>query len=189
MVDKQVGICNGALLLLGANRISSFDEESTESIVCQDFYERSYRALLNIFSWKFAQKYTDLAIIPTVTPGDPQYKYAYQLPTDMIWLQHVLPNQDSYKVIGDQLHVNRNAISIKYTWRVQEELMPVLFEQTFMYYLASQMCLTLTEDTTKQQLMYTQYMDHLKRAKATDSQQQPQDSFADFPIDSARYGS
>jgi len=189
MVDKQVGICNGALLLLGANRITSLEEESTEAVVCQDFYERSYRSLLNIFAWKFAQKYVDLAIITDVTPGDPYYQYAYQLPTDLIYLQRTLPNQDRYKVIGDQLYATQKPIKIKYTWRVQEEFMPALFEQTFMYYLASQMCITLTEDTTKQQLMYMEYMDHLKRAKAVDSQQEPQDEFADFPIDSARYGS
>ena len=138
MVDKQTGICNRALLLLGASRISSLDEQSTEAITCNEFYEPSYRALLNIFAWKFAQKYKDLAIIATTTPGDPQYLYAFKLPTDLIWLQHTLPNQNSYKVIGDELHAKQKEIKIKYTWRVGEDYLPALFEQTFAFYLAQE---------------------------------------------------
>lgn len=188
MVDKQISIVNSALLLLGADPIGSFSEESTEAIVAESFYERSYRALIGIFSWKFAIKYEDLALIAGEVPGDPFYEYVFQLPQDMLWLQHTIPNHYEYKLAGDQLYSTTPTIKIKYTWRVKEELMPILFEQTFMYYLASQMCITLTEDTAKNTLMYTMYQDHLKRAKAVDSQQQPQDEFASFPINDARYG-
>ena len=188
MVNKQIEICNGALLLLGANRISSLVEESAESIACNQFYERTYRSLISIYGWKFCMKIKELAILTGVTPGDPHYQYAYQLPTDLVWLQHILPNRQNYKVMGDQLHSPYKPLSIKYSYRAKEELMPALFEQTLMYYLASEMSLAITEDSNKSQVLYLQYMDHLKRAKAVDAQQQPQDEFADFPIDAARYG-
>ena len=189
MIDKQIGICNKALLLIGAKRISSFDEQSTEAITCNDFYESSYQALLNMYPFSFAQTYKDLAIIANVTPGDPRFKYAFKLPTDLLWLLQVIPNQSEYKVVGDQLHMNAAEIKIKYTFRANEELMSAVFEQMFMYYLASQICITLTEDRTKQAELYVQYTDHAKKARALDAQQHPQDQFAEFPLDSARYGS
>lgn len=189
MVDKQISLVNSALLLLGAKTINSFDEESTEAITAQSYYERTYRSLIAGFPWKFAVKYTVLAEVAGQVPMDPNFEYLYQLPQDYITALEIQPNQANFKIVGNQLYTAQQNVTLRYVWRVGEELMPILFEQAFMYYLASQMCITLTEDNTKQASMYTQYKDHLKKAKSVDSQQQPQDGFANFPLDDARYGS
>ena len=184
MVSKNVSLANAALLLVGASRIQSFDQNTTEAVVIGEFYERSYRALLSQYPWKFAAQTRPLAL--TINTPDYEYKYEFQLPADYVWIQRTFPNSD-YKILGDKLQSNYKEIGIKYTWRVKEELMPIAFEQAFVYYLASQICITLTEDTTKQATLYEQYMDHARTARSLDAQMQPNDGWEDFPADSVRY--
>lgn len=184
MITKQIALCNASLLLIGASRIQSFDDGSTEGVVAEQFYERSFQALLSQYPWNFASKTQQLGQLPDAP--EYEYKYKFQLPSDYVWIQRIFPNGD-YKILGDKLHSNYSDIGIKYTWRVNEEMMPVHFEQAFVYYLASQMCISLTEDTTKQATLYEQYMDEARKARSLDAQMAPQDGWDDFPIDTARY--
>lgn len=184
MVSKTISLANAALLLVGASRIQSFDDGTTEAVVINEFYERAYRSLLGSYPWKFAAKTRKLGR----TPNTPEYEYEFefQIPADYVWVQRTFPNLD-YKILGDKLQCNYKEIGLKYTWRVGEELMPIAFEQAFVYYLASQVCITLTEDVTKQATLFDQYQAHARTARGVDAQQAPNDGFDDFPIDAARY--
>ncbi|RLA77101.1 MAG: hypothetical protein DRG30_01145 [Epsilonproteobacteria bacterium] len=183
--SKQVSIANSALLKVGATRINSFDDNKNEAVIIKEFYERSYRALLSMYPWSFAMKTVALAQLPTKPLAE--YEYAYALPNDLVWLQRTHPNSN-FKILGRELHTNERTVSIKYTYRCPEEDMSIQFEQAFMYYLASQICIPITENIKKDELLYVQYQDHLKRAKSITAQQQPQDGFEDFPVDNSRYG-
>ncbi len=182
--SKQVSLANSSLLKIGASRINSFDDNKVEAVVVKEFYERSYRAMLSMYPWSWAMKTEKLAR-NTTTPEE-EYEYSYQLPNDYIWLQRTYPNTN-FKIVGDQLHTNEKEIAVKYVFRADEEDMSIQFEQAFMYYLASQICIPLTENSTKNTLIYQEYQDHLKKAKSLTAQQQPQDGFENFPIDDARY--
>lgn len=184
MVSKTISLANAALLLVGASRISSFDENTTEAVTINEFYDRSYKALLSSYPWKFAAKTRKLA--RTLNTPEYEYLYEFQLPTDYVWVQRTFPNID-YKLLGDKLQCNYKDLGLKYTWLVKEELMPIAFEQAFMYYLASQICITLTEDTTKQSTLFDQFQAHARTARGLDAQMQPTDGWEDFPIDAVRY--
>ncbi len=183
-MSSKIDIANSAILKVGGKRINSFDDNKAEAVVVNEFYERSVRWLFAQYYWGFAMGTSQLAQIPR-TP-DFEYSYAYALPSDYIRLQRTFPNSN-YKIVGDELHTNERSIGIKYTQRVDEGQMPIYFEQTMMYYLASQITIPLTENTTKDANNYSQYLDHLKRAKSLDAQQHPQDGFEDFPLDDWRY--
>jgi len=182
---RSVSLANASLLKVGASRINSFSDNKNEAVVVNEFYERSYRNLLASYPWSWAMKSETLAQLPDKPLQE--YEYAYQLPSDFIWIQRTFPNCN-YKIVGKALHCNETSISIKYTFRADEDNMSIMFEQAFMYYLASQICIPLTENVTKNQWLYKEYQDHIKKAKSLTAQQQPQDGFEDFPLDSARYG-
>lgn len=186
MASSPIDLANSALLKVGARRINSFNDQKVEATTVNEFYERSIRFLFSLHYWGFAAKAEVLALLPDKPVAE--YAYAYALPEDMLRVQRVFPNTN-YKIVGNELHCNERSITLKYTRRVPEEDLPVYFEQTFMYYLASQITVTLTENTTKDANNYAEYTDHLKRAKGLDSQQYPQDGFEDFPLENARYGS
>ena len=183
--SKQVSIANSALFKVGASRINSFDDNKNEAVIIKEFYERSYRALLSMYPWSFAMKTSTLAQLPT--KPEQEYEYAYQLPNDMVWVQRTFPNSN-FKIVGRQLHTNERTISLKYTYRAPEEDMSIQFEQAFMYYLASQICIPITENVNKNVALYNEYKDHLKVAKSLTAQQQPQDGFEDFPVFDSRFG-
>jgi len=185
MSSSKVQIANSALLKIGASRINSFDDNKTEAIVISEFYERSYAWLFAQYYWGFANKTVQLAKLPT--PPLQEYAHAFQLPNDMVRVQRTFPNSN-YKILGNELHTNEESIAIKYTFKADEADIPVYFEQTMMYYLASQICISITENVTKDKLLYEQYLDHIKRAKSLDAQQYPQDGFQDFPLHDSRFG-
>lgn len=183
-LSSPIDISNSALLKVGAKRINSFDDSKVEAVVIKEFYERSYQWLLSQFYWGFAGRTVQLAKLPT-SPNH-EYSNAFALPNDLIRIERTFPNSN-YKVVGNELHTNEESVGIKYTFRAAEEDIPVYFEQTFVYYLAEQITVSLTENQTKADSNYAKYIDHLKRAKSLDSQQYPHDGFDSFPLEDARY--
>ncbi len=186
MASSAVDLANSAILKVGGTRINSFDDNKIEAIVVKEYYERSFKFLLSTYYWGFANKTEKLA--RTITVPEFEYTYAYTLPEDVLRVQRTFPNSN-YKIVGNELHTNETEIGIKYTSRALEEDLPVYFEQAFMYYLAEQITVAITENQKKADSNYTKYKDQLKIAKSLDSQQYPQDGFQDFPLDNSRYGS
>ena len=183
---SAISLANQALLKLGATRINTFEDTKIEAVVIKEFYEPAYLWMLAQYPWSFAMKSQTLA--RTITPPDEEYEYGYALPEDFVWIQRTFPISN-FKIVGRELHTNEQKIAIKYSQRIDESRTPPTFAQAFMLYLASLACITITENTQKEQSLATQAMDHLKRAKSLDAQQHPQDGFQEFPLDSARYGS
>ena len=52
--DSPVDICSRALILIGAEPITSFDDGSTEALVSVNMYEDFARAALVNTRWRFA---------------------------------------------------------------------------------------------------------------------------------------
>jgi hypothetical protein len=77
--DTDIKICSDALLMLGANPISSFTEGTDESNICDRLYPDIKIRTLTMYDWSFSFKKTQLARLVT-TPTN-EYKYEYQLPS------------------------------------------------------------------------------------------------------------
>ena len=83
----NVQVANLALEMIGANTISSFEEETTESLIMKRYYELWVRTALSKHEWRFCmteQQASRLAESPI-----PQWEYAYELPSDMLQLKSV----------------------------------------------------------------------------------------------------
>jgi len=184
MASSPVDLANSAILKVGGTRINSFDDNKAEAVVVSEYYERSYLYLLSVFYWGFASRTVDLARLPTKPAHE--YEYAYALPQDLIRVQRAFPNTN-YKIVGRELHTNERSIGIKHTFRAKEEHLPIYFEQTFMYYLAEQITIAITENQKKADSNFVKYEKHLKTAKSLDAQQHPQDGFQDFPLQDERF--
>lgn len=80
---SKVEICNFALQNLGANSITSLNEDSTEAIECNLRFDSSRRALLQMHLWNFAIKRASLNR-ETSTPAF-NYNYQFTLPSDFLY--------------------------------------------------------------------------------------------------------
>ena len=52
--SSDVAICNGALGLLGAERIVSFQDGTTQAILCDLHYSQARDATMRAYPWNFA---------------------------------------------------------------------------------------------------------------------------------------
>ena len=53
-MTTPLAICSAALLMIGADEISSFDETSREAKLCANLYDTTRDELLQLYPWRFA---------------------------------------------------------------------------------------------------------------------------------------
>lgn len=185
-ITSSISIASNALLLLGHEPIASFTEGTAGATIAANLYENSYLAVLSNHRWRFATKTEQLARL-TETPNN-DYKYAYQLPSDLLYLQAINSGStDMYNVYGSKLYTNEETVKADYTYRVDEDKLPPYFTKMLEFYLASQFALSLTGDMQKGEYFSRFYLNEIKRAKYADSTQQPQNLFVGSSYVEARY--
>ena len=111
MVSK-IDICNQGLVLIGANTIASFTDNTVESKVANQLYETTLRSLLTKARWRFATKQAQLTKLAT----DPLDKWdsAYQIPNDAI-LIHTVTVSDNVIVFdryNEELFTNTSSSDV-----------------------------------------------------------------------------
>lgn len=77
-IHDEIGICNKALLRIGADIIRDTDEDTKQMRVCKSVYEVSRMELLRSFAFPFSVK---TAVIPNISTGLPiePYSYSYDI--------------------------------------------------------------------------------------------------------------
>lgn len=184
MTYTKIDLCARALVKLGASAIASFEEETAEAQVCAQLYEPTLESLLAAYPWRFALKKTTLARLIDKPSAD--YQYAFQVPKDCVRVLSAGNGFKSqgidYKIVGKTLHTNANKVIISYISKLDESNFPVFFCNALIAKLAAEMCLPLTESTSRTEYMYKRFEEELKTAKLTDSQQDIAPCFQDFSL-------
>jgi hypothetical protein len=155
--DTSLTICSDALLMLGAKPISSFDEGTDEASVANRLYSDIRDQTLVMYPWSFSFKKTSIARLIT-TPTN-EYRYEYQLPGDRLTAPRNvydssatgIPPRKEYRIMGNKLLTDYEAVYIDYQYAVPEYDMPQYFVQLLKYMLAWHMALPITDQTEKAQ--------------------------------------
>ena len=143
MATTNIDICARALILIGAQPISSFSDGSTEALVASNIYDDVLEAALTRHRWNFATTQKQLSLLANQPAG--KFDYAYQMPTDPAVLQivtitvndYVIP-YDRYRnyIYVDNYGSNSNLI-MDYIYKVDEQYFPPYFKLALEYNLAS----------------------------------------------------
>lgn len=177
MADTKVDICARALIMIGAQPISSFDDGSTEALVASNIYENITQSILCRHRWRFATEQQQLSLLASAPTG--RYEYAYQLPSSPDLLQlNTITVADvpiEYSRYGDKIFVNgydsQSALIADYIFRQDESEFPAYFKLGLEYTLASIFAGSVARDAA----MIKQFSDLAERqiliAKNTDSQE------------------
>ena len=173
--SSPVDVCSRALILIGADPISSFDDGNNEALVSSNMYEDVARASLVNTRWRFATNQVVLNRLTEAPTG--RFDAAYQLPSG--WLMtHVVTVNDfpvEYQTYGDKLFCNEDAsasLVLDFTYRANEEDWPSYFTLAVEYELASVFALSLARDQSLATLMSQQAASTMMKARNLDSQQQ-----------------
>ncbi len=188
MIYNQLNLCSAALLQIGSNSISSFQEDTSESEIAGNIYPIIRDGLLSSYPWSFAISQIRLGRINTDPVAD--FKYAYLLPTDFLRIISAgtgnSGNGIEYRICGNTLHTNSADVVLTYISRPKEESFPAFFAEALIAKLAAQFCLPLTENVQKTQFLSQRAKDEIAKARLTDAQQSTPKSFEDFTLVEAR---
>lgn len=183
---SETSICNLALQMLGAERITGLDQATRNARSCLSCYAIIRDRELSRHPWNFARKHAELA--PSATePTDPNYVYAFPLPSD--FLELLTPTMAPYLDWQIAQHLGANAIltnendviDIDYVASITD---PTQFHMTFVYALAAaiaeHLAEELTQSNTKKEAASKNYLGWIREARrrnafANISQEPPED--------------
>jgi len=152
MATTKIDIVNRALVLVGANKISSFSDNSTEATVADEIYEEFLESILTRSHWDFATEQQQLSLLASAPTG--RYEYAYQMPTNpaVIHVQTVTVNDFPipYERYGNKIFVNgygsNNVLVMDYIFRPDESTFPPYFRHALVFKLASAFAGSIARD-------------------------------------------
>jgi|TARA_B100000212_G_scaffold339681_1_gene318626 hypothetical protein len=175
VASSGIDICSRALILIGANPITSFQDATTEANVAVNVYEDVARAALVNSRFRFATNQEKLPLLTSVPTG--RFDVAHQLPTDLLMLHAVTVNDNpiEYSVYGDKVFsdsATTDELIADYTFRANEKTWPSYFTLAVEYSLAIIFATSIARDSSLATLMQTQAERMMAKARNLDSQQQ-----------------
>ena len=175
VANSDIDIASRALVLIGAEPITSFTAQSTESTVANAIYEDMVRTTLCSSRWRFATNQAELNLLTAVPTG--RYDRAHQLPADLLMLHAVTVSDKiiEYNIYGDKVFSNSassDALIADYTFRANEQDWPSYFTIAVEYSLSVVFATSIARDATLASLMKEQARESMAKARSLDSQQQ-----------------
>jgi|TARA_R100000544_G_C2226403_1_gene61038 hypothetical protein len=173
--NSALDIASRALVLIGAEPITSFESSSTEALVASNMYEDVVRSSLCIARWRFA---TEQAILNQITETPTgRFAIAHQLPSDLLMLHTVTVNDNrlGYTVYADKIFSDASTSDVlvaDYTFRASEIDFPSYFALAVQYALAGVFATAIARDDSLAQLMDGKADRLMAKARNLDSQQQ-----------------
>lgn len=123
-MPTEVEICSQALNQLGADSITSFDDDTNDSNMCRDFYPNIRDAVLRAYPWNCARVRQALARLAgtPLAGGDRDWTYRYTLPTDpyCLWVPKQLNEDLEHVIEGRKLLTDEATAVIHYIQKLTD---------------------------------------------------------------------
>tara|TARA_Y100000004_G_C8751201_1_gene342479 strand:- start:20 stop:613 length:594 start_codon:yes stop_codon:yes gene_type:complete len=173
--SSPVDVCSRALILIGAEPITSFDDGNNEALIASNMYEDVARSSLVNTRWRFATNQAVLNRLSDAPTG--RFDAAYQLPSGWLMTHTVTVNDTpiEYQTYGTKLFCNETSnaeLVLDFTYRADEQNWPSYFTVAVEYELASVFAVGLARDQSLAQLMSQQASIAMVKARNLDAQQQ-----------------
>lgn len=169
MSVSDVGICNSALIKIGASRINSLADNNKAAIICSEQYTKLRDEVLRSHPWNFAIKRAALGAL--VTPPAYEWLTAFQLPGDCL---RVIETQydEPYTVEGRSLLANVTTINIRYIAQIVDPtLFDSIFQEALALRIAADLSTAITNSQPMQDRMFAAYKEQLRLARSMDAQE------------------
>ena len=175
VANSDIDIASRALVLIGAEPITSFTAQTTEATVANAIYEDMVRTTLCSSRWRFATNQAELNLLTAVPTG--RFDRAHQLPADLLMLHAITVNDAvvQYNVYGDKVFsdsASSDTLVADYTFRALEQDFPSYFTVALQFSLAAAFALGIARDEQLSSVLEGKGAQLLQQAKTLDSQQQ-----------------
>ena len=173
--NSAIDIASRALILIGAEPITSFGDGSSEAVVATNMYEDVVRATLSSARWRFATEQAELAQLTDAPTG--RFTIAHQLPIDTLVVHTITVNDNlvDFTVYGDKVFSDQSTqdtLIADFTFRAKENTFPSYFSLAVEYALASIFATSIARDDGLMVRIEQKAQQLLAKARNLDSQQQ-----------------
>lgn len=184
----SVSICSNALLILGAQPINDLAEDLDRARLAANLYPSVRDDMLRSHPWNCAVKRVVLS--PDTAP--PAYWWAYQFPLPPDWLRTLSVGEpwaeSDYRAEGRMLLSNESVLKLRYVFRNEvESSWDAMLVHCMTLAMAAHMAYPITQSATLAQVQLESLEKALKRARATDGQDDPPETLGDFRLLNSRY--
>lgn len=195
-MTNAIQICSNALMMLGAKPIASFTESEgiganlDRARLCSELYPGLKAAILRGHYWNATARRVILS--PDETPPAFGYAYRFRLPGDWLRTWGVGdPNTRSrldYRSEGRFLLCDETVLPLLYGADAPEDQWDTLLVDVVTMAMAARLAYPITKSTSEAEIREKKLALLLKEARATDGQDDPPETFGDFPLLTSRFG-
>lgn len=151
MSISQISIANSALVKVGAERISSIDEDNKRAKIIKSIWDESRDAALRAHPWHFAKK--RVVLFPVSTPPAWGYTYQFDEPNDCLKVLGVDPDTIDFILENSRILANCSTLNVQYTYRHTDwSKWDSMFAEAFSWQIASTIAYALSQSATLSQL-------------------------------------
>jgi len=173
---SKVDIANEALLMLGANSITSFTDNDSNAVLVNRFFDGERDAVLRSHRWNCAITTANLASLATAPIIDWAFKFT--LPTDPYCLRILDVRTVSgdikldHAIQGRELLTEESTVDITYIQRLEDAtLFDALLHQAIVFRIAWKLAYPITRSHTVMSQMGAMFESIVREARTIDSQE------------------
>lgn len=175
MATTNIDICSRALVMIGANPITSFNEGTDEAVAASNLYESTVQNALSMHPWTFAVGHVQLSRLEDEPDG--KWDAAYQLPSspDCLAVRTVMVNgyPIEFDRFEDNIHCDASTadeVILKGIFRVDEQFWPPYFQRYVTLVMAALLAESVAAKTDLANVMEDRAEKQFARARSMDSQ-------------------
>ena len=191
MAFSKISLINDALTHLGADRITSLDDGTTEANVMSQIYDGVADSVMRAFPWNCLILRTQL-VASTTTPAF-EFTYSYPLPTDPYCIRVLQMEEttsvDKWKIEGRSILTDASTCKIRFVGRPDEVGdIDGLLGSAISARLAADASYALIQSGSAQQQMWALYLQKLDEARTVDNIESSRDYWVSTKLEEVREG-
>lgn len=192
IIATDISICSAALLELGKDGISSFDEPNDRAKLCKNIYAIEKDSLLREHPWNCSSDRAVLAPMAAV----PAFGFSAQfaLPSNFLRLKSVgdhdigSPNCMKFKVERKKILASGTMLPIEYVFRSDESDWDSKVVELMIARMVWKMAYPLTQSTSLRDSLADEYKKMAQVARSIDAQENPSEELSDdFALITGRF--
>lgn len=161
----QISICNSALVKVGADRISSIDEDNKRAKILKATWDETRDAALRAHPWHFAKK--RVTLVPIATAPAWGYDYQFNVPNDCLKLLTTEPDDLDFITENSLILANESSLNLLYLYRhVDWSKWDSMFAEAMAWRFASDIAYALTQSIALVQQCEKKFQNMLAEARS-----------------------